>query len=295
MPTFDTPAPITATIYVAVGDIRISAGAHSATVVDVLPSDASNDEDVKAAESTRVEYAHEQLLVKASKPRSWLSRSGRASIDVTIELPAGSQVYGSGQLTDFRCDGPLGDCQIKTGMGHIQLDRASALSLKTGIGDISVERAAGHAEVTAGSGDVRLRELDGSAVIKNSNGDTWVGIARGDVRLHAANGSIAIDVAHTSVVAKAANGDVRLGEVVRGSVVLETQLGDVEVGIPEGTPAWLDVRATTGKVHNELDGAQAPEPSAETVEVRARTAVGEIAIRRPRGAIDERPTLKKNP
>ena len=60
MPTFDTPEPITATIDVAVGDVRITAGDRSDTVVDVRPSDASNDEDVKAAERTRVEYASGQ-------------------------------------------------------------------------------------------------------------------------------------------------------------------------------------------------------------------------------------------
>ncbi len=280
MPNFETPEPISATIDVAVGDVRISTGDRGATVVDVRPSDASNDEDVKAAELTRVEYANEQLLVKAPKP-PWLSRSGGGSIDVTIELPAGSRVHGAGQSTDFRCDGRLGECRIKTGLGHIRLDRTEALSLKSGIGDISVERATGHAEVTAGSGDVRVRELDGSAVIKNSNGDTWVGEAGGDVRLNAANGSIAVEEAHAGVVAKSANGDVRLGEVVRGSVVLETQLGDLEVGIREGTAAWLDVSAKAGKVHNALDAADAPGPSAETVEVRARTSVGVIVIRRP--------------
>jgi len=295
MPTFDTPEPITATIDVAVGDVRISAGDRTATFVDVRPSDASNGEEVKAAELTRVEYANGQLLVKAPKPRSWLSRSGGGSIDVTIELPAGSHVHGSGQSVDFRCDGRLGECRIKTGLGHIRLDRADTLNLKSGIGDIGVERATGHAEVTAGSGDVRLRELDAGAAIKNSNGDTWVGVAGGDVRLSAANGSIAIDVAHASVVAKSANGDVRLGEVVRGSVVLETQLGDLEVGIREGTAAWLDARATAGTVHNDLDAAATPEPSAETVEVRARTTVGEIAIRRPQGALDEQQIPKENP
>ena len=36
----------------------------STTVVDVRPSDATNDEDVKAAELTRVEYASDRLLVK---------------------------------------------------------------------------------------------------------------------------------------------------------------------------------------------------------------------------------------
>lgn len=281
MPTFETPEPITATIDVVVGDVRISAGDRDATVVDVRPSDASNDQDVKAAELTRVEYANEQLLVKAPKLRSWSPRSDGGSIAVTIELPAGSHVHGAGQLADFRCDGRLGDCRIKTGLGHIQLDWADAPSLKSGIGEITVDRATAHAEVTAGSGDVRVRELDASAVIKNSNGDTWIGAAGGDLRVNAANGSIAVDIAHASVVAKSANGDVRLGDVTRGSVVLETHIGDLEVGIRDGTAAWLDVRAKAGKVHNELDAADAPEPSAETVEVRARTSVGEIVIRRP--------------
>ena len=154
------------------------------------------------------------------------------------------------------------------------------LSLKTGIGEISVDGASGHAEVTAGSGDVRLRDLDDTAVVKNSNGDTWVGVAGGDLRVKAANGSIAVDVANAGVVAKSANGDVRLGEVVRGSVVLETRLGDVEVGIREGTAAWLDVSAGAGRVHNALDAADAPGPAAETVEVRARTSAGSVVIRR---------------
>jgi hypothetical protein len=281
VPTFDTPEPISATIDIAVGDVRIRAGDRGATVVDVRPSDASNDEDVKAAELTRVEYANEHLLVRAPKLRSWLSRKDGGSIDVTVELPAGSRVHGAGQSTDFGCDGRLGDCRVKTGMGQILLDQADTLNLKSGVGDISVDRATGHAEVTSGSGDVRLRELDGSAAIRNANGDTWVGVAGGDLRIKAANGSIAVDHAHASVVAKSATGDVRLGEVVRGSVVLETQLGDLEVGIREGTAAWLDVRATAGKVHNMLEAAEAPETTAATVEVRARTTTGSVAIRRP--------------
>jgi hypothetical protein len=280
MTTFDTPDAITATIDVAVGDVRISATDGSTTVVDVRPSDPSNDEDIKAAGLTRVEYASTGLLVKGPKsPR--LSRKYGGSIDVTVGLPAGSQVRGTGGVADFRCDGRLGECRITTALGHIRLDQADTLHLKSGIGDISVEHATGHAEVTTGSGDVRIRALDAGAVIKNSNGDTWIGVAGGDVRINAANGNIAVDLANASIVAKSSNGDVRLGEVVRGSVVLETRLGDVEVGIREGTAAWLDASSKVGTVHNMLDAGEAPEPSAETVDVRARTSVGEIAIRRP--------------
>lgn len=281
MPTFATPEPITATLDLAVGEVRIRAGDRADTVVDVQPSDASSGDDVKVAELTRVEYADGRLLVKAPKLRSWSLRGTGGSIDLTIELPAGSELRGSAQMGGFDVDGPLGDCRIKSGLGAIRLDQARAVNLKTGTGDITVDRASGHAELTTGSGEVRVRALGASAVIKNSNGDTWVGRAEGDLRLHAANGDLAVEESRATVVAKSANGDVRLGEVAPGSVVLETKLGDLEVGIPEGTAAWLDVRAGAGRIHNSLAGSDAPEPSDETVEVRAHTTVGDVVIRRP--------------
>jgi hypothetical protein len=281
MPSYDTPEPITATIEIVAGDVRLSAGDRNDTVVDVEPSDPSNDQDRQAAEQTRVEHAHGRLLVKAPKLRHWLPGNTGGSISVTIELPAGSSVQATGGLADFDCDGPLGDCRIKTGLGRIEVDRAQTLTVKSATGDVSVDRVAGHADIKAGSGDISVRALDTTAVVKNSNGDTWIGDAGGDLRVNAANGNIAVGVARSTVAAKSANGDVRLGEVVRGSVVLETHLGDLEVGIPEGTAAWLDLRSTAGRVHNALDAADAPESSRDSVEVRARTSVGDVVVRRP--------------
>jgi len=279
--TFETPQPISATITVVMGDVRISAGDRDITAVEVQPSDPSNGEDRKAAEQTVVEYANGHLHVKAPKLRSWLPGHTGGSVDVTVELPAGSNVHGGGQLMDFHSDGRLGETRITTGLGRIRVDEAATLSVKSGTGDISVDRVTGHAEITAGSGEVRVRELDATAVIKNSNGDTWVGEVRGSARVKAANGSIAVDLANADVVAKTANGDVRLGEVARGSVVLETQAGDLEVGIGEGTAAWLDVSSRLGKRHNASESADKPGSAAETVEVRARTSVGDIVVRRP--------------
>jgi len=281
MPTFDTPRPISATIDLGLGDVRITAGDRATTSVDVRPSDPSNDEDSRAANATRIDFDNERLLIKAPKLRAWLPRSDGGSIDVTVELPAGSNLTGSAGSADFRTDGRLGTVRIRIGLGTIEVEQADAPHLKSGAGDITMDHATGAAELTAGSGEVRVRALDDGAVIKNSNGDTWVGVAAGDVRLNAANGSIAVDVANASVVAKTANGDVRLGEVVRGSVALETSAGDLEVGIREGTAAWLDVSARAGKVHNALAAADAPGAATERVAVRARTSLGNVVIRRP--------------
>src|ERR1035437_3220832 len=67
---------------------------------------------------------------------------------------------------------------------------------------------------------------------------------------------------------------------VDGAIVLETAVGELEVGIREGTAAWLDVSAQYGRVRNSLDEASSPEQSEATVEVRARTSYGKILIHR---------------
>lgn len=280
MPTFNTPEPISATIDVFAGDVQINAAESASTVVEVRPSDPSNAKDVKSAELTTVEYESGRLLVKSAKVRrTWLDKSA-GSVDVTIDLPSGSQAQGDGQATDFRSDGRLGDCRMKTGVGSIWLDQVGVLNAKSQIGDIGVGRASGQIEVAAGIGEVRMRELAGDGEIKNSMGDTWVGTVEGDLRVKAAHGSIAVDKAEADVTAKSANGSVRLGEVARGTVVAESGLGDLDVGIREGTAAWLDVQAKGGKVRNLLDAASAPESSADAVRVRGRTSVGTIVIRR---------------
>ena len=280
MPTFDTREPITAVLALVMGDVRISAGERTTTSVAVTPSDGANDDDVKAAQLTVVEYGDGRLLVKAPKLGSLLSRGGPGSVDVAVELPAGSDVIGAAASADFHGDGRLGDCRIKLGLGAVRLDEVGKLSVKCGAGDITVNHAGRHAEVTAGSGDIRVERAGDSAAIKASNGDTWVGVAGGDLRVRTANGSIAVGSAHASVVAKSANGDIRLGDVGGGSVEVETHAGDLEVGIREGTAAWLDLNATAGRVHNELDATERPEGSDQTVEVRARTSIGDVVIRR---------------
>jgi putative adhesin len=280
MPTFDTSGPIEATVDVVSGDVRINAGDRNVVLVDVAPADPARDDDRKAAEQTRVEYAGGKLLVRTPKLRSWRPRSDGGAVNVTIELPGGSDLHGVSALADFTCDGRFGDCRIKTGMGHIRLESATTANLQTGLGDVTLGRASGHVDVRAGSGEVRVHELDASAVIKNSNGDTWVGVATGDLRVSAANGDIAVDRSQATVGAKSSNGDVRLGSVAGGSVVLESKLGDLEVGIPEGRAAWLDVRAAAGRVHNALASTEKPAGPVETVEVRARTSAGDVVVRR---------------
>ena len=281
MPTFDTPEPISVTVEFGVGDLRIVASDRTDTMVEVRPSDPAKKADVTAAEQTRVEFAGGRLLIKA--PKSWRQytwRGGGESVDVQVELPAGSHLRGEAGVAALRCSGRLGECRYKTGIGDIQLDRAGAVQLRTGVGDITVERAGGDAELTTGSGSLRIDGIDGTAVVKNSNGDTWIGRVNGDLRVNAANGRISVDQASGAVAAKSANGDVRLGEVAHGAVLAQTAFGKVEIGIRDGVAAWLDLNTRYGTVRNDLDTADRPGAGEEAVEVRARTAFGDITIHR---------------
>lgn len=74
-------------------------------------------------------------------------------------------------------------------------------------------------------------------------------------------------------------GGICVGDVTRGRIDLRTSVGDLEVGIHEGTAAWLDLNPKYGTVRNSL-GSAGPAESDETVEVHARTATGDIIIRR---------------
>ncbi len=280
MPTFQTPEPISLTLELGVGHVHIVASDRTDTVVEIRPSNEADESDVAAAAQTRVDYSGGTLAVTGPKSRTFdFSRKTR-SVDVSIGLPSGSRVSGELQVGDIRGTGRLGDCRLKTAAGNVRLERTGTLRLTTSAGHVTAGAVAGNAEISTGTGKVQLGEIDGSAVVKNSNGNTEIDAVAGDVRVRAANGEITIDRAGASVDAKSSNGSIHLGEVVRGSVVLATAMGDLDVGIADGTAAWLEVNTAFGQVRNQLDSATRPGDADDTVEVRGRTSYGDITIRR---------------
>lgn len=278
MPTFDTPSPISVKVSVAKGDVTIAASDRTDTVVEVRPTDASNDNDVKAARETRVEFSGDALLVKTPRARSFFTKGG--SITLTIELPTGSRLRGDFAVGRFHGEGRFGECNLNTALATIQLDEAAELRAKSASGDVTASRVLGRADVTTASGDVSLPWVGGAAGVQSASGDLRLGEVAGEVRASTASGDISVDRAHASVTAKTASGAVRIGETHRGSAVLKTASGRIEVGIAEGTAAWLDVNSFSGDVRNSLAAAGGPEASDETVKVTARSYAGDVVIRR---------------
>ncbi|MFJ5719159.1 DUF4097 family beta strand repeat-containing protein [Streptomyces sp. NPDC093149] len=279
MPSFDTPEAISVTARVEAGSIQFTAGDRLDTVVEMRPRNPEKDLDVRTVEQTEVTYAGGVLTVRTPKSNLF-GRTG--VVDVTVELPTGSGIDMTGAWTQVLGEGRLGEVRVKTSSGDVRLDTTGPLKLTASHGSITVDRIEGTAEITTSSGSLRVGLVDGPAVLKNSHGTTTVGAATGELRVSGANGDIEIRRAEDSVTATTAHGTLRVGEVARGTVQLETSYGAIEVGVREGTAAWLDVTSVSGQVRNTLTASEAPEETEDTVKVRARTRHGNIDIRRAR-------------
>ncbi|CAL9519803.1 DUF4097 family beta strand repeat-containing protein [Streptomyces sp. enrichment culture] len=277
MPSFDTPRPIAVTAHVGAGSVRFTASDRPDTVVEVRPGDPKRDKDVRAAEQTEVSYASGVLTI-STKERRFIGPTG--TVDVTVELPAGSRVDTVGSWTQVLGEGRLGEVRVKTPGGDVRLDTTGPLRLDASHGSVTVDRVEGSAEITTSSGSVRVGVIEGPAVLKNSHGSTTVGAALGDLRVKNANGDINVARAEASLTATTAHGTLRVDEVARGEIRLETSYGAIEVGVRAGTAAWLDVQSSGGLVRNTLTASGSPAETEETVKVHARTRYGNIDVRR---------------
>jgi DUF4097 and DUF4098 domain-containing protein YvlB len=277
MPSFDTSEAISVTARVEAGSIQFTAGDRLDTVVEVRPRDPKKDLDVRAADQTEVTYVSGVLTVRTPKSNLF-GRTG--VVDVTVELPTGSDVDMTGAWTQVLGEGRLGKVGVKTSSGDVRLDATGPLRLTASHGSITVDRVEGSAEITTSSGSLRVGLVDGPAVLKNSHGTTTVAVATGELRVNGANGDIEIRRAEDSVTATTAHGTLRVGDVARGDIQLQTSHGAIEVGVREGTAAWLDVSSGSGQVRNTLTASESPEDTEDAVKVRARTRYGNIDIRR---------------
>ncbi|MFV2116546.1 DUF4097 family beta strand repeat-containing protein [Micromonospora sp. LOL_025] len=219
MQKFDTPAPITAVLDIPAGRVQFIAAHRADTTVEVRPDDATASRDIRTAERTTVSYADGVLrITSASLDNRLLGPTG--SVEITVQLPAGSHVEARTGSAELRVVGRLGDVAFDGAYRNIKIDEAASVRL------------------TAIDGDVEVGRLNGPAEIST------------------------------------ARGHVRIGEAVRGTVVLRTRSGDITVGATAGASAALDAGTGHGRVSNALKNDGTAQ-----LDIRATTAHGDIAAR----------------
>jgi hypothetical protein len=275
MPTFTTPSPINATVEVAGAQVRVAASDRTDTVVLVEPLNAASRKDVKVADKTKVDFADGQLAVKTTVPGD---KDG--SVAITIDLPAGSSLIAYLAHSGVDVDGSVGQCELHMASGRVQLDRIDALRANISAGEAEIGHIAGRADIEGSAFTVRIGEVAGPAGITSSGGQAWIGHAAADLELSSGSGSFDIDRADGSVTATTGNGAIRIGRMTHGQAKLMNGSGNIEVGISDGTAAYLDIDSERGSVRNSVASPGSADASDARLTVHARTRHGDIIIQR---------------
>jgi DUF4097 and DUF4098 domain-containing protein YvlB len=260
---FDRATPVTVALRAHGGRVEVTAEERSTIEVDVTPMNGS-DNSREAADRTQIVLEDDTLLVQVPGSDYWSWRRS-PKLSITIRVPAGSALAGKSSSADVRAAGVY---------SVVQLNVASA--------DVEVEEVTGDALLDAASGDLSIARVGGGLRIKSSSGTVRVGDVTGDVSAETASGDIHVRSGYGSLKAKTASGDIEIGLLRQGRAQIGTASGDVRVGVASGTGVWLDLDTASGHSTSDLTnrGDVAPEGTRADLELRVRTASGDIHVHR---------------
>jgi DUF4097 and DUF4098 domain-containing protein YvlB len=265
---FDRSTPVTVDLRMHRGVADIVAEERPSIQVDVLPLD-DNESSREGAGNFKVALEGDVLMVGAPEGFGWPLRR-TPKIHVLIRVPAGSHLTAKMASADLRAKGDY---------GVVQTDGAS--------GDTYVERT-GDAELKSASGDLQIDRVTGSLRINSASGDIRVGDVTADVNASTASGDIALRAVGGSIQSKSASGDIEVASLRQGRAIFTTASGDVSVGVAVGTGVWLDLNTASGSTTSDLTMNDSAPPAEQTaqLELRARTASGDIHIHRALGDVE---------
>jgi DUF4097 and DUF4098 domain-containing protein YvlB len=264
MRMFDTPEPILAYVELVAGSVTLTASDREDTVVEVRPRDPSRSSDVKAAEQARINFRNGRLAVTTGKKHISIGRGG--AVDIDIALPSSSRLETASVSADVQADGVLAECKLSTVSGDLRVDTVD-----------------GNIKADSVSGDITAQGVTGNVTVSTVSGNVMIDHLEGDVKFQAASGGITIGRLRGNAKAQTASGSIAVATAVNGAFTAHTASGEVEVGIPQGTAARLDLRTRSGLVTNALQEANGPAENDETLIVQARTGSGDIMVRRSSG------------
>ena len=267
--TFTTDQPVNLFVEIGKGTVELTATDTTESHVSVTG---------EGADDVHVEMRGTELSVVAPRQRAGFFKS-EPDLHVRVTVPTGSEVGVRTGSADITGEGSWGTTQVKTGSGEIRFDRIDASAVMvTGSGDVALDDVSGELRAKSGSGDISVGRVDGSATITTGSGDIEIGHTGGATVAKTGSGDLRLASADHDVSFTTGSGEARVDRFARGRLTLKGASGDVEVGIPSGTPVWTDISTVTGRIRSDLQPTGAPEEGADHVELRAKTASGDIVL-----------------
>ncbi|MGH3472461.1 MAG: DUF4097 family beta strand repeat-containing protein [Nocardioidaceae bacterium] len=278
MYTFETPEPVDLRVEVWTGKIDVRAEPTSQTTVELvaLHGDGAAQEAISRA---RVEQRGNEIVVLMPKSKgSFFGRKGE--VHATITAPLRSNLKVETGSADLEADGELGDVDVSSGSGDVELDQIREGSVRTGSGDVTVKRASGSVDTKCGSGDVELGQVGGDANAIAGSGDVIITAIDGRLKVKTGSGDIVVKACGDELDAMAGSGDLLVKQIARGRLKAKTGSGDISIGVANGTAAYLDIMTVTGDVRSDLDASEAPIDTENTVEIIIQSGSGDVVLQR---------------
>lgn len=261
---FPCTEPIATEVRIGAGTLEVTATQRANATVTIEPLDGSQA-SLEAAEQARVNFKPgRQLLIDTGDYNGW-RMFRRAKLRVRVELPLDCTLTLKVATADVHCTGRYRDVVANTASG-----------------DVTIEDVIGHTSVNSASGDVQIGQVGADLRVNTASGDVKVGRVGGSVTGHSASGDVQIGQVGADAKIATASGDVSIGVLHVGEVRANTASGDISLGIAAGTGVWMDVQTMSGRTHTDLSmgGDQSPVPGAPTLNLKARTASGDVTLRR---------------
>ena len=220
----------------AAGDVRITGGHESGSVVAKASFRGQNREDAKAkADSYTPIIEESDHLVLIRQP----DVSG-LRVDLEIQMSG------------------IGNVEVKADAGDVWVENTKGACRVTGrSGDISVSGLNGVVEITGESGDVTAKDISTpSLTIENKSGDLTITNVKGNLNIRSATGDVnAKGVAGKAIAVESVSGDVTLDivEPTSGSVNVRTVSGDANIGITDGSDARISISTLRGSISTEVE------------------------------------------
>jgi DUF4097 and DUF4098 domain-containing protein YvlB len=277
MHTFQTPQPIHLRVELYVGRVEIRADETDETTVELEPHDSTAEELVSRA---RVEQVGDEIRVLVPRTRGGGLFGRKGEITGRIRVPQHSSINVETASADVETHGRLGDADVSTGSGEIRVNEADDTRVRSGSGDIVVDHVHGSLEAKGGSSDLTVGDIMKDATITTGSGDVEISNAHGHLRVKTGSGDVVVEEVRKSIDALAGSGDLVIKRVEQGRVKAKTGSGDVLLGIADGTAAYLDVMAASGEVHSKLNSTEAPTDDEQTVDVSIMTGSGDVVLQR---------------
>jgi hypothetical protein len=250
--------------------VRIAHGAVTVETEDNLTEATVHIEtDKHGAEllaETAVEMRGSTLAVVAPRqggifdlPLFGGKRNGRG-LDVRVTVPTGCDVKIATFTAPIRIPGRVGDADLAFGSS-----------------DAAVREVDGDLRLRFGSGTAKAVEVKGSVQVRSGSGDAQLGEVHGDLNCGCGSGDLQVRRVHGTVRSRCGSGNARL-DAVHGDVDVVSGSGGLEIGLPTGVSARLDVHTGSGKVRSDLPIEEAPREATSKITVRARTGSGDVRL-----------------